>query len=813
MALSLTLLSLLILVPAIALARVAFLFFGECAASKSQASPAKPADSCGTGKKGRSDCASLRLLLCAIFQRASKRRAAASAKPGCSAIRWSAFVCWLILATAANSHASTVITGTLTVTNASNINATNAYTITVNADARTWTNSVVTPATQILADTDNADAINNLIAHYALYPVTGLQFFPSGTTGVSWRAAADAALTITLSTNTWGAVTYSTNTISVPATVVRDYTHSALTAHSAVTNFVATFVERTSPDPVYRTITAVADVFFLQSTNRPSDATTIRQVVIRIDPNGTNRNLGFNSSWNFVGVKPTSLVSTNVGILSLIAFGSAETDVWARYNAEFDTTDTDDQTAAEVPYTPAGAIAATDVQAALTELDTEKEPAITDSASLRSTISDESGTGAAIFADGAIGAATATTASANDNDTSVATTAYVQTEIADILDGGDTWTGTYDFGGASSLEVPNAAAPTVDAFGEIAGDNNLWDTGRGALLHYDGTAATALVGVLVSDTPSNGQVAKWNTGGTITWEDDSTGAPGSGDDVFVNGGAITHPDIDDGMDISWAITASTNLTASFARTAAIGSDPALSANHVTIGTTGIVAEGSTADTIETLLTFEDPAGSDKTWTIPNATDTAVGKTTTDTFTNKTLDAAATGNVLKQAKYLTFIRPDYGDGAGAVPQTNTFTASGLMHYTFSGTAETNVNWVVYEAAVPPDIDTSVAMTATYAFVSGGTDADDVTFHITYALGASGAALTTGTGISTSPIVMTVTPTTPASGDVQTTAAVTLTGWAGSMTAGTPLQIRVARLNTANDDTARELYLRIAYGSTQ
>lgn len=186
---------------------------------------------------------------------------------------------------------------------------------------------------------------------------------------------------------------------------------------------------------------------------------------------------------------------------------------------------------------------------------------------------------------------------------------------------------------------------------------------------------------------------------------------------------------------------------------------------------------------------------------------------TATFTGKTYDTAGTGNVFKQTKYLTFVRPDYGDGAGAVPQTNSYTVSGLMHYTFSGSAETNVNYVVYEGTVPPDIDTSVAMTATFAFVSGGSDADDVTFHATYALGAAGTALPTGTSIATSPIALTVTPTTPASGDVQTTAAVTLTGWAGSMTAGTPLFIRLARLNNSNDDTARDLYLRIAYGSTQ
>lgn len=187
---------------------------------------------------------------------------------------------------------------------------------------------------------------------------------------------------------------------------------------------------------------------------------------------------------------------------------------------------------------------------------------------------------------------------------------------------------------------------------------------------------------------------------------------------------------------------------------------------------------------------------------------------TTTFTGKTFDAAGTGNVLKQTKYLMLMRPDWGDGAGAVPQTNTFTASGLMHYTFSGSAETNANYVVYELMVPPDIDTSVDMTATFAFLSGGTDADDVTFHIAYGLGAAGAAYPVAlANIATSPIVMTVTPTSPAAGDAQTTAAVTLTGWAGSMTAGTPLLISLRRLNNSNDDTARDLYLRIAYGSTQ
>lgn len=82
---------------------------------------------------------------------------------------------------------------------------------------------------------------------------------------------------------------------------------------------------------------------------------------------------------------------------------------------------------------------------------------------------------------------------------------------------------TIDLGGKTSFEIPNAAAPTTDAFGEMAGDNNAWAASRGAVQFYDGTANTYLVGALSSDTPSNGQVPTWNTGGTVTWETPSGG--------------------------------------------------------------------------------------------------------------------------------------------------------------------------------------------------------------------------------------------------------------------------------------------------
>ena len=58
---------------------------------------------------------------------------------------------------------------------------------------------------------------------------------------------------------------------------------------------------------------------------------------------------------------------------------------------------------------------------------------------------------------------------------------------------GDTYTGAHDIGGATSLEIPNAASPTVDAEGEIA-----WDTDDDKLLMYDGAVAVAVAAKIKS---------------------------------------------------------------------------------------------------------------------------------------------------------------------------------------------------------------------------------------------------------------------------------------------------------------------------
>ena len=119
-----------------------------------------------------------------------------------------------------------------------------------------------------------------------------------------------------------------------------------------------------------------------------------------------------------------------------------------------------------------------------------------------------------------------------------------------VLNGGPTLTGI--------VKLPFAATPVTAADGEMSIDLDALGTGRDAIEVFDGTASTYVAAFLASDTPANGEVLKFNTGGTITWELDSTGGTPALTDVTPAVGDALFPfDLDE--EVSWSYTG--NFTA------------------------------------------------------------------------------------------------------------------------------------------------------------------------------------------------------------------------------------------------------------
>lgn len=74
-----------------------------------------------------------------------------------------------------------------------------------------------------------------------------------------------------------------------------------------------------------------------------------------------------------------------------------------------------------------------------------------------------------------------------------------------------TGTGTYDFGGATSLEIPNSATPTVNADGEVAIDTTVTDFSAGVMKYYS-AEEMGVVAMPIGEftTPTDGHVVAYN---------------------------------------------------------------------------------------------------------------------------------------------------------------------------------------------------------------------------------------------------------------------------------------------------------------
>jgi hypothetical protein len=132
------------------------------------------------------------------------------------------------------------------------------------------------------------------------------------------------------------------------------------------------------------------------------------------------------------------------------------------------------------------------------------------------------------------------------------------------------------------------------------------------------------------------------------------------------------------------------------------------------GASPLVFEGATADAYETTWAFTDPTA-DRTITVPNATDTLIGKATTDTLTNKTYDLGGTGNSLtgSLAEFNAALQSDsFATLAGTETlQNKTFTSPSINALTFtSGQSTSGLNigatGIIFEGATADAYETTM-----------------------------------------------------------------------------------------------------------
>ena len=138
------------------------------------------------------------------------------------------------------------------------------------------------------------------------------------------------------------------------------------------------------------------------------------------------------------------------------------------------------------------------------------------------------------------------------------------------------------------------------------------------------------------------------------------------------------------------------------------------------GASPLVFEGATADAYETTLTFTDPTA-DRVITMPNATDTLVGKATTDTLTNKSIDLGTNTLTGSLAEWNTALQSEsFASLTGSETLTNkTLTsptiAGGTFSGSFTGTQDltglvlSGASPLVFEGATDDGYETTLAFT--------------------------------------------------------------------------------------------------------
>ncbi len=183
---------------------------------------------------------------------------------------------------------------------------------------------------------------------------------------------------------------------------------------------------------------------------------------------------------------------------------------------------------------------------------------------------------------------------------------------------------------------------------------------------------------------------------------------------------------------------------------------------VLAGASPLVFEGASDDAYETTLALVDPTA-DRTLSLPNATDTLIGKATTDTLTNKSFDLGGTGNSLT-GTLSEFNSALQGDSFATLDDSLTLTnktftsptiTSGVLNTSVSGSAFKDEDDMTSNSATAVSSQQSIK-----AYVDAAVDAEDLDISgdsgtIDVNLNSESLTLAGGTGLTSSASSTTVT----------------------------------------------------------
>ena len=193
-----------------------------------------------------------------------------------SSLKFPVLAAIALLTLHAQGASSTLVTATITVTNAP---TTNGQTLTVNGDTRTWTNNLTIPASQILTNATIGGSATNMFTALADAPIgsPALSLLYSSTNGVSLSGAVNQNITVTLSAG-WGQVVYTTNTLTSAIAIRVPHTVEAAPMQTNLMSLLLTGLSQANTNSFYESDAAVSHLVGLTNNQTISGVKQLTNV-------------------------------------------------------------------------------------------------------------------------------------------------------------------------------------------------------------------------------------------------------------------------------------------------------------------------------------------------------------------------------------------------------------------------------------------------------------------------------------------------------------------------------------------------------